>query len=254
MHIEQRLEFIDSLVMPDVVTPYSFKPFSSPADESSIDPNKSSAGILPGTINVFFEGVSEQNRRDVNACKVLMQNAANKLYPNDDQLGDWYKYYVDGLFKMGWAKQTYQMQDYTIKRAGLTMDTVALDVIKGLIGNRAALFSDLASKAIDTIKGDKKYIDIYESSAKVGQQTKFDIAPVWQEANGYATMVLNCTSVDVQESSKGILWWKSSRQSTTVKSGAVMTYLTEDFEPLRSAVYAKNKKNALAFIDQLPDF
>lgn len=253
MHIEQRLEFIDSLVMPDVITPYSIKPFSSPTTETPIDPNKSGVGVSPGTINLFFEGVSEQNRKDVNACKVLMQNAASKMFPNDDQLVDWYKYYVDGLFKMGWAKQTYQMQDYTIKRTGLTMDAVALDVVAGLIGNKAKLFAELSGKAVDTIKGDQQYISIYESNVKVGQQTKFDIAPVWQEANGYATMILNCTSVDVRESTRGILWWKSTRQSTTVKSGAVMTYLTEEFEQLRSAVYAKNKKSALAFIDQLPD-
>lgn len=254
MLLEQQLEFIDSLVMPKTQKPYSIKPFSSPADKIPIDPDKNGASVSPDTINVYFAGVSQQNRDDVDACKLLMQNAATVKFPDDDQLIDWYKFYVNGLFQIGWAKTTFQMQDYTIKRTGLTMDAVALDVLKGLIGNKAMLFSELAGKAVDMVKGDQKYIDLYERNVKVGKQAKFDIAPVWQDANGYATMILNCTSVDVRESSRGILWWKSTSQSTTVKSGAVQTYLTKRFEPLRDAVYAKIEKNGLDFIAQLPDF
>jgi hypothetical protein len=255
MQIEQRLEFIDSLVMPEIITPRSIEPYNSTINETPSDPNKNGASVLPDTINVYFAGVSQQNRDDVDACKLLMQNAATKMFPNDNQLIDWYKFYVNGLFNLGWAKQAHQLQDYTIKKTGLTMDAVALDVLTGLIGNKALLFAELAGKAVDIIKGDQKYINIYERNLKVGQQTKFDIAPVWQDADGYATMILNCTSVDVRESTKGILWWKSTRQSTSVKSGAVQTYLSpRHFDPLRDAVYEKIGKAGKDFIGKLPDF
>jgi hypothetical protein len=251
MHIEERLEFIDSLTLPLITSPRTF----APNDKPLVDPNKDGGSVTPDNINVYFAGVSQQNREDVDASKLLMQNAANKLFPNDDQLVDWYKYYTNGLSKIGWVLQAKQMQSYTIKKVGLTMDAVALDVLQGLIGNKAALFAELAGKAVDIVKGNEQLIRIYDSNVKVGKQTKFDIAPVWQDNDGYAQMILNCTSVDVRESTRGILWWKSTHQSTTVESGAVQTYLNPRvYEQLRAAVLQKLGQGGKDFIAQLPDF
>lgn len=73
MHMEQRLEFIDSL--PALPTS-NFTPrvatFTPP-----IDPNKESGTVGPEMMNIYMAGVSEQNRKDVDNCKLLVQNAAS---------------------------------------------------------------------------------------------------------------------------------------------------------------------------------
>ncbi|MCY1461719.1 hypothetical protein D9M71_794030 [compost metagenome] len=98
-------------------------------------------------------------------------------------------------------------------------------------------------------------IKIFDSHKKLGTQAKFDVAPVWLDNGGQANMILNCISLDARESTRGILFWKSTKQSTTIKSGAVRTYLdTNIFSGLRASLYKKYSESGKKFIDDLPDF
>ncbi|MCK8688427.1 hypothetical protein M1M10_34085, partial [Pseudomonas umsongensis] len=153
-------------------------------------------------------------------------NAADKLFPKEEQLFEWYKCYVDGLSKLGWVIQNKNMQEVRITKIGLTMDQVALEIVAGLIGpNPAGILANVAKKAIEEVKKSPKAIEIFDKNKKLGGQAKFDIAPVWMDNIGQANMILNCISLDARESTHGILFWKTTRQSTTIKSGAVRTYL-----------------------------
>jgi hypothetical protein len=68
-------------------------------------------------------------------------------------------------------------------------------------------------------------------------------------------MLLNCISLDARESTRGILFWKSTQQSTTIKTGAVRTYLdTQVFSGLRSELYSRFTEAGKKFIKDLPDF
>jgi hypothetical protein len=255
MHLEQRLEFIDSLVnLPEIITPrsLSFSHSGNPPHDS----NKSTASVMPGTIDAFLPGVSQQNIDDVNLCKLVMQNTASRLYPEDAQLFEWYKYYVEGLKKFGWVIQNKDIQETTINRVGLTMDQVAFEIAKGLIGGNAAeILANVSQKAVEIVQNSPRAIEIFNRDYKLGTQAKFDIAPVWVDGNGQPNMILNCISLDARESTRGILFWKSTRQSTTVKTGAVRTYLdSKVFSGLRNALYQKYSDAGNKFIEELPDF
>lgn len=258
MYLEERLEFIDSLP-PLPVLPVSDKVIITPRSLTAAPPhdiNKPTASVMPDTINAFMPGVSQQIIDDVNLCKLVMQNAATKLYPNDAQLFEWYKYYINGLDKMGWVLQNKNIEEVTIKRIGLTMDQVALEMAAGLIGaNAAGILANVAKQAIDHVQKNPRAIEIFNRNSKVGQQAKFDIAPVWVDNNNQANMVLNCISLDARESTRGILFWKSTTQSTTIKAGAVRSYLDNRvFAGLRDQLYDKYTEAGKKFIDDLPDF
>jgi hypothetical protein len=61
--------------------------------------------------------------------------------------------------------------------------------------------------------------------------------------------------LDARESSRGILFWKSTRQSTTIKSGAVRTYLdSKVFSRLSDSLYDKYTEAGKKYILDLPDF
>ncbi|MNC22997.1 hypothetical protein D3C81_1809910 [compost metagenome] len=136
------------------------------------------------------------------------------------------------------------------------MDQVALEVAAGLIGSNAAkILADVAKKAVEAVQKSPDAIKIFDRNYKLGTQAKFDIAPIWLDNGGQPNMVLNCISLDARESTRGILFWKSTRQSTTMKTGAVRTYLdTKTFSGLRGDLYRKFSESGKKFIDELPDF
>lgn len=253
MLMEQQLEFIDllpSLPKPTTSSIRRLASFTPP-----IDPTKESGTVGPEMMNIYLPGVSEQNREDVDCCKLLMQNAASQKYDPIKQLHEWYKYYTEGLAKLGWVTQAFQVKNQTIKKTGLTMDAVAFEVLQGLVGTNAPRLLQLTGKAVEGIKNDQGLIDIYNRSAKVGYEAKFDISPVWQTREGSPMMILNCTSVDVRESKRGILWWKSTTQSTDIKSAASAVYLNvKVYDRVRDSVLNKLGKAAEDFLEGIPGF
>ena len=260
MLLEQQLEFIDSLPSLTPLNP-RVAHFSAPVpgqleNKPEHDINKPTASVMPDTIDAFLPGVSQEIIDDVNLCKLVMQNAATKRFPDDKQLFEWYRYYVDGLSKLGWVTQNRSIQEVTIKRVGLTMDQVALEVAAGLIGSNAAqVLANVAKKAVEVVQKNPGAINIFEKDRKLGAQSKFDIAPVWLDNSGQPNMILNCIALDARECTRGILFWKSTRQSTTIKTGAVRTHLDiKSFSGIRDALYDKYQAERLKFIEDLPDF
>lgn len=257
MHMEERLEFIDSLELPKLSKRSSILTFAAPGDLPKVphDPDNATASVAPDTINTFLPGVSEGIIADVNLCKLAMQNTASKKYPDDSQLFEWYKYYIDGLSKFGWVIQNKNLQEVTIRRTGLTMDEIALEITRGLIGDKALLLANIAKKAVEAVQNNPKAIEIFDYNKKLGQQAKFDIAPVWVDDSGQANMILNCISLDARESTRGILFWKSTSKSTSIKTGATRTYLDNRiFTGLRDRLYERYNAAANKFIEDLPDF
>lgn len=252
MHIEQRLEFLDSLPTLEVPATPSMQPFSV---HTPIDPNKESGTVGPEMMNIYMAGVSEQNRKDVDNCKLLVQNAATQRYDPIKELHQWYKYYIDTLATLGWVTQASQVKDQTIKRSGLTMDIVAAYVLQGLVGANAPRLLELASKAVDGVKNNQGLIDIYNRKANIGSDAKFDMSPVWQTKEGSPMMVLNCNTLNVRESSRGVLFWKSTSQETRIKTAAQAVYLNLGvYDQVRDGVLRKLGQAAKSALDDIPGF
>lgn len=253
MHIEERLEFIDSLPsLPQTKKP---RAFSTKPDDLPIDPSKESATVGPDMMNIFVPGVDLQNRQDVDNCKLLMQNAASQKYDIKKELEQWYNFYVDGLRNLGWTYSKVANQNKIIQKTGLTMDSVAFDILQSLVGANAPRLAQLAGKAVEGVKGDDGLIKIYERNADKGYKADFDISPVWQTREGAPMMILSYISVDVRESSRGILWWKSTTKSTAVKSMATPVYLnTQLYDGYRNKVLQKLGNAADNFLDSIPGF
>jgi len=256
MLLEQRLEFIDSLPSLPIQTLRPAPVISGFSNKPEHDIDKPTASVMPDTIDAFLPGVSQEIIDDVNLCKLVMQNTATKRFPEDAQLFEWYRCYVDGMSKLGWVIQDKNMQETTIRKVGLTMDQVAFEVAAEAIGSNAAqVLANIAKKALEVVQNNPGAITIFETNKKLGAQAKFDIAPVWLDNSGQPNMLLNCISLDARESTKGILFWKSTKQSTTIKTGAVRANLDiKTFSQIRDALYKKYQAERLKFIENLPDF
>ncbi|EJM80906.1 hypothetical protein PMI34_05434 [Pseudomonas sp. GM74] len=256
MHLEQRLEFIDSLptldIQPKLSTLLQTRSFEE--IQPPHDPDKPTGSAAPGTINAYLPGVPKDVIDDVDICKLVMQNAATKKFPKDEQLFEWYKYYVNGLSTLGWVIQNKHMQETKITKIGLTMDSVALEIARGLIGKDAALLAQVAKKALDAVKDNPRGIQVFDKDKHLGTQAKFDIAPVWLDSSGQPNMILNCISLDARESKQGILFWRSTKQSTDIKTGAVRAYLNlKAFSAVSNDLYTKFSASSKKLIVDLPD-
>lgn len=253
MHLEQKLEFIDSLVMP---TFSSIRTFANLPDqpEPNHNTNNATASVMPETIDAFLPGVSQPIIDDVNLCKLIMQNAAKQTHP--DNAFEQYKYYVNGLTILGWVIQSNVMKEITIRKIGLTMDQVALETAKELIGSAGAgVLAKVATMAVNAAKNDKQAVDIFNYGTVTGKQAKFDLSPVWVDKSGQPNMILNFTSLDAKESKSGFLFWKSTTQSTTVSTGATHSYLDmRSFADVRNELREKAGLARIKLIKKLPDF
>lgn len=252
MHIEQRLEFLDTLPALPARTKPAFRGYSAdkPTDES-----KESASVGPDMMNIYMPGVKTQNREDVDHCKLLMQNAASQKFDMIKELHEWYNFYTTGLRTLGWTIQKIHAQDKIIQKTGLTMDAVAFDILQSLVGANAPRLAALAGKAVDGVKGENGLIEIYNRNAEKGTQATFDISPIWETREGSPMMILSCATVDVRESTRGILWWKSTTKSTAVKSQATPVYLnTQVYGQVRNAVLQKLGNASNDFLDSIPGF
>lgn len=253
MHIEERLEFVDSL--PALAATLKPRVFPVNTADAPIDPTKESGTVGPEMMNIYMPGVSEQNREDVDCCKLLVQNAASQLYDPIKDLHRWYKYYTESLAKLGWVTQAFQVKDQTIRNSGLTMDVLAVHVLQGLVGANAPKLAQLASLAVEGVKKDQGLINIYNRKANVGSDPKFDISPVWQTQQGSPMMVLNCNTLNVSESNRGILFWKSTSQSTRIRTAAQASYLNvQVYDRIRYSVLDKLGQAADDYLEGIPGF
>jgi hypothetical protein len=252
MQLEERLIFIDNL--PALPTP-AHKAIRSFSADVPIDPTKESGYVGPGMMNLFVPGVSVQNQEDVNNCKLLMQNAASQQYDKVKELHQWYKFYTEGLHKLGWTINKIHDQNKVIEKTGLTMDAVAFDILQSLVGANAPQLAALAGKAVLGVKNDEGLVEIYNRNASKGYEATFDISPAWQTPEGLPMMILSCSSVDVRESNRGILWWKSTTKSTKVISQATPVFLnTQIYSRIRDGVIDKLGNAATDFLKGIPGF
>lgn len=255
MLLEQRLEFIESLPpFPPIAMPRTFTDFGEYTPPH--DTNKPTASVMPETINAFLPGVPKQTIDDVNLCKMVAQRNASHHFPEESQLFQWYKEYVKTLTSFGWIIQDKDIQEVAIRGVGLTMDQVAFDIASRLMSPKAAdVLAKVSKQAVETVQQSPKATQIFNIGAKLGAQAKFDLAPVWVDNYAQANMVLNCISLDARESTRGILFWKSTKQSTTIKTGAVRCYLDNNaFSGVRAKLLSRYTDATNKYIDNLPDF
>lgn len=252
MHMEERIDFVASLPTAAVPAKRSLINLNVKITNNT---NKASACVFPNNISVRLPGVQKQVFDDVNLCKLVMQTAADKLFPEPEQIFEWYKYYTSGLGKLGWILQARNFESTTTNQSGLTLETLALKLAEPHIGDKGKVITASFKQALAAVKSTPGAIELFNAKEEVKQNRKYDLGPVWYDDKGQANMVINCISFDSREGLIDVLNWKSTEQSTTVKSGATHAYLDNTvFPKLRNTLVAKYETMFNNFVLDMPDF
>ena len=101
----------------------------------------------------------------------------------------------------------------------------------------------------------QKPLEAFHSKREAKKKGKFDLGSVWLDDRGQPNMLVNCVIIETRENITDVLSWKSTERSTTVKSGAVLTYLDNTvFSKIRGTLIEKYDSSAKKYIQDLPDF
>ena len=99
----------------------------------------------------FVSEVSEQRRQDVLHSVLLAQLAANKKFPEEDQIKEWYDEFVNVLSNIGWAFQSASFTPFTSEGTTIEVDKAIIDLVAAAVGGSALV--PLVTKTLDAIKG-----------------------------------------------------------------------------------------------------
>jgi pyrroline-5-carboxylate reductase len=197
----------------------------------------------------FVSEVSEQRRQDVLHSVLLAQLAANKKFPEEDQIKEWYEEFVKVLSNIGWAMQSASFTPFTSQGTTIEVDKAIIDLVASAVGGSALV--PIISKTLDAIKGlsasSGKFI-AFEKNTHTATKGAFQIG-VAKEVNNTVALQLGTFLITSSDTIKQILFFKSSKTTTTLEFCSRVGTLDEaTYSTIREAVQNKLGFKATDFI------
>ncbi|WP_175653387.1 hypothetical protein [Pseudomonas sp. Marseille-P9899] len=245
-HPTETLDFIAGLSLPDAGAPLLQSPAVPATDSAETD----SASIAGHSVVSFVSGLSQQNREDVLNSTLLMQLAASKAFDKAQQREEWFRFYTEGLGKLGWTVSNSSIERYVPRRETFTMDQVALDIIEATMGGGG--FEPVMKKTFAALKKQPQALALFERHSDHGWLGMFQILPCSQTAEGNVSMLLNCMQFIHNALRYKILFFTYRQHDVQVYRSAQLAVLDSGvYSQVREAVLDKLGGNAGQFVARL---
>ncbi|WP_095156249.1 hypothetical protein [Pseudomonas sp. Irchel 3E13] len=245
---DQTLDFIASLSLPD--TDALLRQAETVPASAISATDSDSANIAGHSVVSFVSGLSPQNREDVLNSTLLMQLAASAAFDKTQQREAWFRFYTEGLGKLGWTVSNSSIEHYVPKHDAFTMDQVALDIIESAVGG--AGFAPVLKKTFAALKKQPQALALFERHSDHGWLGMFQILPCSQTAEGNVSMLLNCMQFVHNALRYKILFFTYRQHEVQVYRSAQLAVLnTGVYRQVREAVLDKLGGNASQFIARL---
>jgi hypothetical protein len=82
----------------------------------------------------FVSEVNGQRRKDVLNSVLIAQLAANKAHPDEAQILDWYKTFIDVLNKLGWVIEAAEFSEWESKGSVFEVENAIIDILTAAFG------------------------------------------------------------------------------------------------------------------------
>lgn len=243
--LSKQLAFIESLVLPDLGRPLLRQPPPNPASSSD-----ESAFVAGNSIVSFVSGLSLQNREDVLNSTLLMQMAADKRFDKTRQSKLWFKFYTEGLGKLGWTVSNSALQEYKPVQQSFTVDQIVLEILETVAG--ASGFAPILQRSFDSLRDKPEALQVFKENSSSGSISTFQIMPCSQTEEGDVAMLLNCMQMVKQINSREILFFTFKDSDVKIyRSAQMAVFNTKIYSHAREAVIEKLSNNANNFITRL---
>lgn len=199
----------------------------------------------------FVSDINGQRRSDVLNSVLLAQLAANKKFPDENQLVDWYKTFVNVLNNLGWAIQGAEFSSFNAEGTVFDAENAIISILSAAFGGS---FMVVITKTLDAIKGlsdSNGKITVFEKNTHSYSKGAFQIGLV-SEANGALSLQIGTFLVTSKNEIKKILFFKSSKDITQLNYCSRTGTLNEEiYAKIRTQVQDKLGGRMTEFIAEI---
>lgn len=199
------------------------------ADAEEPDYESAEAYLNDKSIVSLAKDVSGQNREDLMNSLLLAQMAANKQYSFIEEPEDWFDHFTNTMSIIGWVAEGNELSSYEAKKDVLEVEAVVLDILQSAIGEGIAKAAKTLITAVKSManKEDKKFI-AFEANTHTTSKGNFMLGFASEEKGALsfnAAMII----LTAKEKIKQILFFRSEKNSTSLKYGYFKGTLNADF-------------------------
>ncbi len=212
-----------------------------------------SAAVVESSLMAFGAGMSAQNRQDAKNAVLFATLAANRQFDQLIQSEEWFALFLSVMRTCGWTT-VYRTHDkesasgQSLKVANVVVEAVQV-AASGLIkGNPLGqVLGTLAEQAIQGVSKDERALTLFKRNLKQRSNVVVGLASCIETAQGEVVMALGAIQRSVRNEDLDVLVfdWHSAT-STFYKGSAALSFNTQLYDGLRSAVEKKLGDKALS--------
>lgn len=252
MDINNRIDFIKQLEI-ETGEVYSKKRFTKGAESGlPVKDGKEQSFFTEKSLVSFASTVTGQLRNDVLQTVLLAQMAANKQFPDQENLFDWYHVFLDTLARLGWIVENINTQNYDIAKAEFELDNVIIDILSAAFGQNYILIIKKTLEAIKKMTDEDRKIKAFEKNTRSVSQRGFQIA-LANEEGGVVAIQIGTFMLDTSLDLRKILFFKTEKEVTDLQyilKRAALNSASYD-DDIRKEVNAKIKGVQLTNISEI---
>lgn len=223
----------------------------SPEEAELVKEGTEQAFLADKSLVSFISEVNGQNRKDVLNSTLLAQMAANKKFPNEADILEWYKAFIDVLSKIGWNIEASEISTFESEKAVFELEAAIIDILSGAFGGG---YMKVIAKTLESIKNmsneDQKII-AFEKNTHSLTKGCFQIA-LAVEQNEVVSIQLGTFLLTSSKKIKQILFFKSKKDKTKLQySSRRGTLNSEVYEQIRGAVLKKIGDDITAYVTEI---
>ena len=199
----------------------------------------------------FVSEIDGQRRSDVLNSVLLAQLAANKKFPDEDQLVDWYKEFVRVLNNLGWAIEAAEFSNFESDGTIFEVENAVISILTAAFGGP---FMVVITKTLEAIKGlsdSNGKITAFEKNTHSLSKGAFQIG-LAKEDNGAITLQMGTFLLTSKNEIRKILFFKSTKDKTELNYCSRTGTLNEDiYAKIRTQVQDKLGGRVSDFIAEI---
>lgn len=187
----------------------------------------------------FASGVSAKNKQDVLNSTLFAQLAANKQFPEETQIIDWYKYFMTVMGNIGWIVEANEISEFNSSKDLVEIENVIIDILTTALGGNYVNIITKTLAAIKTLKAGDTTINAFEKNSHSTTKGAFQVGLAVDEGE-LAALTLGTFLITSSTQIKSILFFKSTKDKIHIEyCSRKATLNPEVYSHIRETINAK---------------
>jgi hypothetical protein len=255
IHLPNRQILTRSLVRESGIAAFDDEddPFGDLPDDV---PQPPSGAVIGETVAAFTDGLTGQQKDDVEDAVLLSQLAAELKYSPKDQPVEYFDYFRKVLQRVGYILGEGRWSRLTSSRSSFTVDSAIINVIRSMLTQNQLATAEAALDAMKSLEDRDRRIVIWEKSSLDGPSDgAFTMDVAGRSPQGTVSIKSSAYAFGTNTQVTRFLWFSfPSSQTRFAASRATLVLNQRVYDQVRDAVTQKLGNSAVSFVGTLPDF